>query len=63
MFYILTDGGPLRTTMSVTYLVYDQFYTSSRWGYASAIAFVLFGIILALTLLNQRLLGHRVVYQ
>lgn len=63
MFYILTNGGPLRTTTSVTYLIYEKFYTASRWGYASAIAFVLFGIILALTLLNQRLFGHRVVYQ
>jgi multiple sugar transport system permease protein len=63
MFFVLTAGGPLRTTMSVTYLVYDKFYTANRWGYASAIAFVLFAIILAMTLLNQRLAARRVFYQ
>ena len=63
MFYVLTQGGPLKTTTSVTYMVYDRFYTAARWGYASAIAFVLFGIILAMTLVNQRLVGRRVFYQ
>lgn len=63
MFYVLTAGGPLRTTTSVTYLVYDQFYTAVRVGYASAIAFVLFGIILVMTLINQRLAGRHVFYQ
>jgi len=63
MFYVLTQGGPLKTTTSVTYMVYDRFYTAARWGYASAIAFVLFGIILAMTLVNQWLVGRRVFYQ
>jgi ABC-type sugar transport system permease subunit len=63
MFYVLTDGGPLRTTTSVTFMVYEQFYNASRWGYASAIAIVLFVCILVLTLINQRLAGSRVIYQ
>jgi ABC-type sugar transport system permease subunit len=63
MFYVLTQGGPLKTTMSITYLIYDKFYTGGYWGYASAIAFVLFGIILVMTLLNQRFVGRRVIYQ
>jgi ABC-type sugar transport system permease subunit len=63
MFYIMTDGGPLSTTTSVTFLIYDRFYNAARWGYASAIAFVLFGIILAMTLLNNRIAGRRVTYQ
>jgi ABC-type sugar transport system permease subunit len=63
MFYVLTSGGPLRTTTSVTYMVYEKFYNDSKWGYASAIAFVLFAIIFVMTLLNQRLAGRRVFYQ
>jgi ABC-type sugar transport system permease subunit len=63
MFYIMTNGGPLSTTTSITFLIYDRFYNAARWGYASAIAFVLFGIILAMTLLNNRLAGRRVTYQ
>ena len=63
MFYVLTDGGPLRTTTSVTFMIYEQFYNASRWGYASALAVVLFVCILVLTLINQRLAGSRVIYQ
>lgn len=63
MFYVMTAGGPLKTTTSVTFLVYDRFYNAARWGYASAIAFVLFGMILTMTLINQWLAGRRVVYQ
>jgi len=63
MFYVLTDGGPLRTTTSVTFMIYEQFYNASRWGYASAIAIVLFVCILIMTLINQRLAGNRVIYQ
>ncbi len=63
MFYVLTNGGPLRTTTSVTFMIYEQFYNAARWGYASAIAVVLFVVILVMTLLNQRLAGSRVIYQ
>ena len=63
MFFVMTSGGPLRTTTSITYYIYDRFYTAGRWGYASAVALVLFAIILTMTLLNQRLAGRRVVYQ
>ncbi|MBC7235608.1 MAG: sugar ABC transporter permease [Chloroflexi bacterium] len=63
MFYVLTNGGPLRTTTSVTFYIYDRFYSASRWGYASAIACVLFVIILTMTLINQRIAGRRVFYQ
>ncbi|MCD6519479.1 MAG: sugar ABC transporter permease [Anaerolineae bacterium] len=63
MFYVMTMGGPLKTTTSVTFLIYDRFYNAGRWGYASAIAFVLFGIILTMTLINQRLVGRHVFYQ
>ena len=38
--------------------VYNQFYSSQRLGYGSAIAFLLFAIIFALTLLQLRL-GRR----
>jgi multiple sugar transport system permease protein len=63
MFYVLTNGGPLRTTTSVTFFIYDRFYNAARWGYASAVAFVLFGIILVMTLINQWSAGRHVFYQ
>ena len=63
LFYIMIGGGPLRTTTSVSYFVFDRFWTAQRAGYASAAAFVLFGVILVLTLIQQRIIGRNVTYQ
>jgi len=56
-------GGPLRTTTTTAILTFDYFYSRVRFGYASAIAFVLFIIILTLTVIQQRLSRERVFYQ
>jgi len=47
-------------TFSVT--IFLEFYDKVRYGYASALAFVLFAIILGLTVINNRLQGSRVFY-
>jgi multiple sugar transport system permease protein len=47
-------------TFSVT--IFIEFYDKVRYGYASALAFVLFAIILSLTVLNNRIQGSRVFY-
>ncbi len=60
--YVMTGGGPLDTTRTVTMLIFKTFYQQTRVGYGSAMAFVLTGIILALTLLNFRFVGSRVHY-
>jgi multiple sugar transport system permease protein len=60
--YVMTNGGPLDTTRTVLMLVFRTFYQQTRVGYGSAIAFVLTGMILALTLINLRLVGRRVHY-
>jgi multiple sugar transport system permease protein len=52
-------GGPLATTKVVTVFIYDTFYGSTRLGYASAAAFILFGIILLWTVLQLRLQRER----
>ena len=56
-------GGPLRTTTTTSILMFDHFYSRVRFGYAAAIAFVLFAIILILTILQQRSARGRVFYQ
>jgi len=43
-------------------VIFIEFFEKTRYGYASAMAFVLFGIILALTLVNNRIQGSRVFY-
>jgi multiple sugar transport system permease protein len=63
LFYVMTGGGPLKTTTSVAYFIFDRFWNASRVGYASAAAFVLFGIILVMTVIQQKVVGERVTYQ
>lgn len=60
--YVMTGGGPLNRTLVLVYYLYDRAFSSFRIGYAAAIAFVLFAIILALTLLQRALLQHRIHY-
>ena len=47
--YVMTQGGPLQSTVSVLYLMYDQGFKWWNLGTASAVAFLLFGLIVAVT--------------
>ena len=61
--YIMTNGGPLNTTRNVVVLIFQNFYQrTERVGYATAIAMLLFLVILAVTLLQLRLGERRVHY-
>ena len=53
--YVMTEGGPLQSTVSILYLMYDDGFKWWNFGVASAVAFALFGIILAVTVLLLRL--------
>ena len=53
--YVMTQGGPLKSTLSVVLLMYEEGFRWWRMGYAAAIAFILFLIILAATLIQLRL--------
>jgi multiple sugar transport system permease protein len=57
-------GGPLDSTLTITVLIFRNFYERSNGvGYAAAISFLLFFIMLGLTLMQFRLLSRRVHYQ
>jgi multiple sugar transport system permease protein len=56
---VMTEGGPLQSTMSVLYLMYEQGFKWWNLGSASAIAFLLFLIMLAVTALELRLARTR----
>ncbi|MDO5528210.1 MAG: sugar ABC transporter permease [Paracoccus sp. (in: a-proteobacteria)] len=47
--YVITGGGPLRSTYLLPLYIYDEAFRSFNMGYASAIAWVLFIIIMVLT--------------
>ncbi len=53
--YVMTAGGPLRATTSLVLLMYEEGFRWWRMGAAAAVAFILFLIILAWTLLQFRL--------
>ena len=57
--YVMTQGGPLRSTTSVVLLMYEEGFRWWRMGYAAAIAFVLFIVILLATLVQFRLQKER----
>lgn len=59
---VMTDGGPLDATKTMVYHVYDEGFVRFRVGNASAIATVLFVILLAVTLLQVKFLERRVNY-
>jgi multiple sugar transport system permease protein len=53
--YVMTQGGPSNRTLSVVLLMYQEGFRWWNMGYAAAVAFVLFAIILAATLIQLRL--------
>ena len=57
--YVMTQGGPLRSTTSVVLLMYEEGFRWWRMGYAASIAFVLFIVILLATLVQFRLQKDR----
>ena len=52
--YVMTQGGPLQSTVSVLYLMYDEGFKWWNLGSASAVAFVLFLLIFAVTAVQLR---------
>ena len=54
--WLLTRGGPFKKTMPMLQLVYQEAFQEFKGGYASAIAMILFLIILIASFINYRLL-------
>jgi multiple sugar transport system permease protein len=57
--YLLTGGGPFNSTLVVLQLVYKQGFQLNRGGYASAIAMVLFVIIIIASVLQYQVLRNK----
>jgi multiple sugar transport system permease protein len=51
--YTGTQGGPAKTTLTPAYLSFQTSFNSQRWGEGAAIAFILFAIIVVLTLFQR----------
>jgi multiple sugar transport system permease protein len=51
LIYTTTRGGPLNTTQTVVYYIYELAFQTQRLGYGAAAAYLLFAVTLLLTLL------------
>ncbi|OGU28032.1 MAG: hypothetical protein A2X66_01580 [Ignavibacteria bacterium GWA2_54_16] len=60
--YVMTAGGPVRSTDVIVYHIYQAAWEELRMGYASAMAWVLFVIIVIITWIQFRLMGREVDY-
>lgn len=61
--FVMTQGGPNNATLTMVLYLYRRGFLMARFGYASALAWVLFAIIMAITLLTFRSSRSSVFYE
>jgi ABC-type sugar transport system permease subunit/ABC-type glycerol-3-phosphate transport system substrate-binding protein len=61
--FIMTQGGPVNSTLFYAYHLFNNAFRYLQMGYASALAWLLFAIIFALTILQMRLSKRWVHYE
>ena len=52
--FVMTKGGPLGSTSTIMYYIYEQGFTNYNMGYASALAWIFFALIMIVTLVQYR---------
>jgi multiple sugar transport system permease protein len=57
--YLTGRGAPSKTLLTPAFLAYDTSFSDLKWGQGAAISFILFGIIVALTLFQRWVLRDR----
>lgn len=60
--WILRTGAVGNRVNTASVYIFDELQNSNRYGYASSMAFVLFALILLMTLFQNRVMGRRVFY-
>ncbi len=60
--FVLTKGGPLGASTSISLFLYQKGFSASQFGYASAGSVLLFAIIAGITLIQLRLRRKDVEY-
>jgi multiple sugar transport system permease protein len=60
--WVMRLDAALGTTDTFSVVIFIEFFEKLRYGYASAIALILFAIILGLTYVNNKIQGSRVFY-
>lgn len=60
---LVTNGGPQNATLAYVLYMYQSAFANLKMGYAAALAWVLFAIVVVLTLFVFRFVGSRVHYE
>ncbi len=60
--FIMTNGGPLGRTRTIVWYIYTTAFKDFNMGYAAAMAFALFAMMLGFTLLQFRFLRREIEY-
>ena len=50
--YVMTKGGPLNSTKTIVYYIYERAFENLDLGYASALAVILLAVVMAFSLIN-----------
>ena len=61
--HVMTEGGPLGATTTITYYLYQQAFESFTMGRASAVACVLLAMLFIFTLIQFKVVGSRIHYE
>jgi ABC-type sugar transport system permease subunit len=62
LVFVLTEGGPAQATDLIAYRIYQTAWGMGRFGLASALAVILFAVLVGLAAMQFRLLGRRISY-
>ena len=50
--YVMTKGGPLNSTKTIVYYIYEKAFENLDLGYASAMSVVLLAVVMVFSLIN-----------
>ncbi|GGD88570.1 carbohydrate ABC transporter permease [Paenibacillus nasutitermitis] len=59
LVYVMTGGGPGTSTVTLVMTIYNTAFRQYNMGYASAISFLLFAIVILVSVIQKRLLNER----
>ena len=60
--YIMTNGGPLKSTTTLNFLIYENAFRDFRMGYAAAMSLLMFIIIITLTIVQKKYIDVEIKY-
>lgn len=60
--YLITEGGPVDSTQTMVYYIYQTSFKYFKMGYASALSFIVLALVLVFTIVQFRMLRSDVEY-